>query len=89
MLCGLETYHESGRLQPGASAAALVCSVDKNATRWTSTCVLTGAGQIIHDKLQELFAPCLADWLEVSMTFGGRERFRTLSDLMVARSYFR
>ena len=68
MICGLDMSHDSGKLRPANSSVALVASVDKDATQWTSSCILVAPGQNIIDQMAALFEPCLQEWFQVNKT---------------------
>ncbi len=53
MVVGLDTYHDP--TQRGQSVAALVCSLNKSFTRYTSHVALQVPTQEMHGHLQTLF----------------------------------
>jgi len=64
MFCGFDAYHEAN--QRSSSIIAIVASIDKSTTRWTSGTARHARGQEISDKITELFRDCLQRWHNVS-----------------------
>ena len=64
MVCGIDVYHDKSQ---GMSCAAIVCSTDRNITRYYSEVVFQANRQEIIDKLRVSLTNAIQKYHSVSM----------------------
>lgn len=72
MFCGIDAYHEAGR--KSQSILALVSSINKTCTRFTSSTATHNLGQEISDMITNLLRGNMERWHKVGVIYCARYR---------------